>query len=311
MSDPSPARTSSVRAFFARHRTVRRYRQEPIPAEHLDLMLEAAQHAPTDATAQMYSFIRLVDPALRARLAELTRNSHLATAPESFVVCLDVARLRALLELRGHPWGEWSAASVHFGIGDAVLAGQTLLLAAELLGYQGCWIGGVLSALPEVVELLELPPGVLPFAGLTLGRPDEAPPRRPRIARKLVLHEDRYRPPGAEELEQALADMAPITARGDWAQTLSRYFAVGGTMETREVQLRAVMARQGFSHVRSGADFGALARQAAGAGFPALQLRTLPDGFEVWLDGGTRALRGEGASPEAALEMALAQLEPA
>ncbi len=308
MPSTRQARTEDVRAFFERHRTVRRYRPEPMPAEHLDTILFAAQHAPTDATAQMYSFIRLVNPELRARVADLTRNPHFATGAEAFVVCMDVARLRALLELRGYTFGEWSATSVHFGIGDAVLAGQTMLLAAEMLGYQGCWIGGVLSALPELVALLGLPPGVLPFAGLTLGLPDESPAQRPRVARALVLHEDRYHLPDADALERALADMAPITARGDWAQTLARYFATGGTMEDRERQLRAVLAAQGFQHVRGASeDFGALARQAAAAGFPALQLKSVGDGFEVWLDGGTRAVRGEGASPEAALRAALAQ----
>lgn len=303
-----PSDPADVRAFFERHRTVRRYTPEPMPPEHLDTILYAAQRAPTDATAQMYSFVRLTDPALRERLAELTRNPHLAASAESFVVCLDVARLRALLELRGYGWGEWSATSIHFGLGDAVMAGQNLLLAAELLGYAGCWVGGLLSALPEVVALLDLPPGVLPFAGLTLGRPAENPAQRPRLPRELVLHEDRYRLPDVAELEEALTVMAPITRRGDWAQTLARYFAPGGSMEAREGPLREVMQRQGFNHVKAPqpqSSFAQLTEEARRAGFPALQLRALEGGYEVWLDGGTRALRGEGRSPEAALLDAL------
>ncbi|WP_424949295.1 nitroreductase family protein [Deinococcus sp.] len=236
-----------LRAFSDAHRTVRQYLPDPVPADHLDALLHAAQRAPTDATAQMYSFLQLSDPQLRAEVAELTANPHFATAPLSFVICMDVHRLNLFLEHHGYQRGEWPGVAVHFGIGDAVLAGQSMLLAAELLGYMGCWIGGVLSNLEALVELLALPEGVLPFAGLTIGKSAETPARRPRIARGLVLHQNRYREPEAGELDGMQADMAAITARGDWAQTLARYFAKGGGMELREVGLQKMLERQGLT----------------------------------------------------------------
>ena len=246
-SAPPRLSPQQVRDLFDAHRTTRNYKPDPLPPEHLDAILYAAQRAPTDATAQMYSFVRLTDAGVRQRVAELTVNPHIATAPESFVICMDVHRLRLLLEHGGYERGLFPAVAVHFGIGDAVLAGQSMLLAAELLGYQGCWIGGVLTNLEALVTLLELPEGVLPFAALTIGLPDESPAQRPRIQRGLIVHDNRYREPDAAELDEALARMAPITARGDWAQTLARYFAPGGSMETREVGLQAVLKRQQLS----------------------------------------------------------------
>jgi len=293
---------ADVKAFFDAHWTVRKFKPVPIPGEHFDVMLHAAQRAPTDATAQMYSFVRLRDPELRARVAAATHNAHFASAGEAFVVCADVRRLRQLLARRGYAFAEWPAAAAHFAIGDAVMAGQNLLTAAEMLGYRGCWIGGVLSALRDVVAWLGLPEGVFPFAGLVVGVPDEEPKFRPRVQRKLVLHEDRYRDPTEEELEEALAGMAGITSRGDWAQTLARYFASGGSMEARDVVLREVLAEQGFSHVR---DFDALMREAEAAGFPDVRVRRRGDGFEAWLDRVERAHRGEGASASEALRDAI------
>ncbi|AFZ66512.1 nitroreductase family protein [Deinococcus peraridilitoris] len=287
-----------VKAFFDAHWTVRRFKTFELPREHLDVLLHAAQRAPTDATAQMYSFVQLRDPALRARIGELTGNPHFAAASVAFVVCADVYRLRRVLEARGYPYGKWPAAAVHFSIGDAVMAAQNMLIAAEMLGYRGCWIGGVLSALPEVMELLALPELVFPFAGLVVGVPDEAPKSRPRVARSLILHEDRYRLPTGAEIEGALADMAPITARGDWAQTLAGYFALGGTMEARDVTLQAVLARQGFSHVRS---FDEAFARAETLGFADLRVRRRGEGFEAWLDRVEAAHRGEGNSPLQAL----------
>ncbi|GAA5512075.1 hypothetical protein Dcar01_00789 [Deinococcus carri] len=251
------ARTpQEVRASYDAHRTVRQYVTQadgtplPMPADHLDAILYAAQRAPTDATAQLYSFIRLVRPEVRAGVAELTTNAHIATASEAFVVCLDVRRVGRVLEAAGQEVGQWPAIAVHFGIGDAVMAGQNLLTAAEMLGYQGCWIGGVLNGLEGILDLLDLPAGVLPFAALTLGLPAEEPPLRPRVPRPLVVHEDRYRDGSEEELRHAVEVMNPIAARGDkpgdWVRLLRAYWAPGGSMEKREPHLVAALKRQGL-----------------------------------------------------------------
>ncbi len=294
-------------AVFARHRTVRQYKPQPLESGHLEQIMYCAQRAPTDATAQMYSFVRLTDPGLRSQIAELTKNPHMATAAETLIVCADVHRLQQLLEHRGYEFGDWSATAVHFGIGDAVMAAENLLVAAECLGYQGCWIGGVLSALEEIVTLLELPQGVLPFAGLTIGVPDEEPPVRPRVQPEIVWHENAYQPLTDAALETALERMAPITARGDWAQTLSRYFALGGTMEARDVTLRRVLQRQGFTHV--GSDVNALYTRSLEAGYGEVLIRRGEAGFQAWVDRPDRAHGGEGATPLEALEAAVLEAE--
>ncbi len=160
MSLPTRQQTpEQVRAFFDAHRTVRHYRAEAMPADHLDAILYAAQRAPTDATAQLYSFVRLTGN-VKERVAELTTNAHIASASESFVICSDTRRVRRLVEAAGYMPGQSPAIDVHFGLGDAVLAGQNMLTAAEMLGYQGCWIGGVMNGLAGIIDLLKLPQGV-------------------------------------------------------------------------------------------------------------------------------------------------------
>ena len=293
-------------ALFDHHRTVRKYKSEALRPGDLEQILWAAQRAPTDATAQMYSFVRLSDPALRREIAGLTGNAQLSRQSEAFIVLADVNRLQRLLEHRGYEFGDWPAIAVHFGIGDAVLAGQNMLIAAEMLGYAGCWIGGVLSALEQIVDLLELPQGVLPFAGLTIGVSDETPAQRPRIQPELILHENKYRTPETHEIETALERMAPITARGDWAQTLSRYFAKGGTMEAREVQLRRTLEHQGFG---IGSDLNSLMTRTLEAGYADLLVRRNATGFQAWVSRPDRAHSGEGSSPDVALEQAVKTAE--
>lgn len=291
-----------VRAFFEAHWTVRQYQNFQMPFDHLETLHFAAHRAPTDATAQMYSLIRLENPELRRHIAELSGNPHLATSSEAFIVCADLYRLKSLLEHRGYAYGNWPAASVHFAIGDAVMAGQNLLLAAEMLGYRGCWIGGILSALDPIASLLELPQGVFPFAGLTVGLSAEQPQSRPRIQPELLFHTDKYHRPSAAELDVALERMAPITARGDWAQTLAGYFAVGGTMEAREVMLRDFLTVQGFSHLHN---LDELFARAEALGYPETVLRRKGSVVEAWIDEGRVAHRGEGVGASEALTGAI------
>ncbi len=245
-----------VRAFFDGHRTVRQYvTQEggaPIrmSAEELDTILHAAQRAPTDATAQLYSIIHLESPAVRSQMAALTTNAHIATASEAFMICADTRRVKKFLGAAGHTPGHWPAVAVHFGIGDAVMAGTNLLTAAEMLGYQGCWIGGIMNNLEAIAEALALPADVLPFSALTIGKSAEQTPYRPRVPRPLVVHTDRYRDGSEAELQEGLKVMNPIADRpgkpGDWGNLLRAYFAKDGGMEHREPLLVALLKRQGM-----------------------------------------------------------------
>lgn len=237
---------TEIKNFFLNHRTIRKYKAQPIPPSHLDLIFFAAQRAPTDATAQMASVVHLKDQKLKSEVASLSGNAHISTAPEAFVLCADVYRLAQILKTKGVQSADWKNVAHHFAIGDAVLMGQNMLLCAEMLGYQGCWIGGVLTQIEAISQLLRLPDGVLPFAGLTLGLADEEPILRPRLSKQNVIFENGY----AEnfiQLDNDISNMGTITARGDWVQTLSRYFEVGGSMEKREKEYKEFIDKHWFT----------------------------------------------------------------
>ncbi len=235
-----------IKNFFSKHFTARKYKNYEMPKEHLDTLLYAAQRAPTDATAQMYSIIRITDKAIKEKLANLTNNPHMATASESFIMCADIHRLKKILNAHDYELGNFPHTAIHFAVGDIVMAGENLLLAAEMLGYMGCWIGGVMRSIQEISDLLKLPKGVFPFAGLTIGVPDEESKHRPRLYRDQVVHENKYREYSKEELKSSTKEMAAITARGDWALTLNGYFGEGGAMEEREIDLSKYLKKQIF-----------------------------------------------------------------
>jgi len=286
---------------LAKRRSVRRFKPLPIPEEDLEKLLLALQRAPTDASAQLYSVVRVRDPRLRDEMARLSgEQEHIREAAEFFLLLADVHRLERLLAHRGQRMAFWPRTALHFALLDAGLAGAYLALTAEALGYGVCFIGGVLNGVEALVDLLELPPGVFPVAGLAVGVPDEEGPPRPRLPRRLVVHEDRYRPYTEEDLEEAYRAMAPYSRVGDWNRVLRRYFAQGGTMEARERPYGRTLARQGFDpDLPPGTPFyslGALLEEALEGARGVLFRKG-----EAWLEEEARAFRGEGNPGEALL----------
>ncbi len=239
--------TAESERILAAHRSIRVFLPEPLPDGTIERLVAEAQRAPSDATGQMYSFVRVVDSGLRRRVASLAGDQvHVVDAAEFLVVCADLNRIGRVLGHRGVTLGAFPATGLHFGIVDAALAAQRLIDAAEALGFGTCCIGGILNGIERLIELLALPRGVLPLFGLCVGRPGEDPGERPRVATGSVLHTDRYREPEPADLAADLDAMAATTRSRDWAKVLGKYFAPGGVMEQREPALRRVLERQGF-----------------------------------------------------------------
>jgi FMN reductase (NADPH) len=232
---------------FAEHRSIRFFERQPLAPGDLDLIIEAGRRAPTDAQGHMYSFVRITDIELRDRLATLCANQqHIRETAEFFVVCLDVYRLRRLVEHRGGEWGMQARIALLYGATDATMVAQNMVVAAEALGYGTCYIGAVQNNTDAVAVALALPQGVLPLFGLCIGviDPAQRPPLRPRIARSLCFFENRYPEEfSAGELEGAYADMS---VKRDWYTSVGAYFAQGGTMQKREPVMARAWQQQGL-----------------------------------------------------------------
>jgi nitroreductase len=238
---------------LAPHRSIRVFRPEPLADGMTERLVADAQRAPSDATGQMYSFVRIRDRALRRQVSELSGDQrHIVEAPEFLIVCADIRRLTRVLEHRDQVPGRFPATGLHFATVDATLAAQRLVDAAEAVGLGTVCIGGILTGIEALVELLALPAGVMPLFGVCIGWPGEEPVERPRVAMASVLHADRYRDQDAEAIERDLNAMASTTRSGDWARVLARYFGAGGIMEQREAGLRRTLEHQGFAWTREG-----------------------------------------------------------
>jgi FMN reductase (NADPH) len=188
---PVPAPADVIDGLLA-HRSIRRYRDEPIPDAVLERCVRAGQAASTSSAVQATTVIDVQDAETRRRLAELSGGqSQVETAARFLVVCGDQRRHRLAARRHGTTYDTRLEGFLVAAI-DAALFAQNLCVALESLGYGICYIGGLRNDLAAVDALLELPEGVLPMFGLCAGVPDEAPSARPRLPLEAVLFRDRY-----------------------------------------------------------------------------------------------------------------------
>jgi len=237
-------------ALMKRHRSVRQYEDEPIPAEHIRAAVEAGQAASTSSTIQAYCLIQVTDPDHRRQLVALTGGQEkVARAGAFFLICGDVRRLRLVAQRTGQPH-HTRLEGFLLAVIDASLFAQNLALAFESLGYGICYIGGLRNHLEEADALLGLPEGVYPLYGLCVGVPTiaaMAAPRRPRLPVDAVLFHGRY--PDDERM-RALVDAydqayrAYLEARQAEPRTWSQ--AMAGQFTTpRRQEIAAYYRRKG------------------------------------------------------------------
>ncbi len=173
-------------------RTYRRFTDQPVSDALRAALLACAQSAPAKSDLQQYSILDVRDPAKKAALTELCDTAWMAAAPVLLVFCGDLRRAQKVCELRGHPYAQNTLDSFMNAAVDAALAMQAMIAAAEAAGLGACCISQVRKRLPETADLLKLPDGVFPLAGLAAGWPDEARDVTLRLPPAVVVHRDAY-----------------------------------------------------------------------------------------------------------------------
>jgi nitroreductase len=236
------------------HRSVRRYSSEPLPSGLLELLVAAAQSAPSSSNLQAFSIVAVEDKDRKARLSRLAAGQrHVAEAPLLLMFVADLSRLRQV----GTACGETAdgldyTESFLVALTDAAFAAQNVLVALESLGMGACYIGAMRNHPEEVAQELGLPQGAFIVFGMTIGYPDPAVETgvKPRLAQSIVLHRERYAaaPPEAFEaydatlrefrLDQAMSDIA-------WTAQAAGRIRDAGSLMGRHV-LREVLQARGF-----------------------------------------------------------------
>ena len=167
----------TIDMMMKRH-SVRKYTDQQPTDEVIETIVRAGQQAPF--AGQLCSVI-------------LTRNKKLPWgAPVMFTVCVDMHRMELIMEKRGWKTKTSDISILLFGMQDATLMAENMVIAAESLGLGSCFIGAAMYAADQLKKKYKLPERVYPFVHLVMGYPAEERPPRPRYPLEFTLFEDKY-----------------------------------------------------------------------------------------------------------------------
>ena len=175
------------------HRSIRKYKPDPIPDDLLGEIFEAGIRASSSGNMQTYSIIVTSERALREQLYKPhMEQSMVLDAPVLLTFCADFHRMRRWLELSEAPDGFDNFMSFMVAAIDAILVSQNVALAAEAKGLGICYLGSTLANCDAIGRILKLPPNVVPVVGYSLGFPDEDPDPRDRLPLDGLVHKEIY-----------------------------------------------------------------------------------------------------------------------
>jgi nitroreductase len=159
-------------------RSIRKYLNQPVPAELIQKLLAAGMQAPSARNQQPWHFVVIDDKAILAEIPKFMPNAAMAgEAPLAILVCADLS-----LELSEGYWMVDCAASV-----------ENMLLAAHDLGLGAVWCGvypreGRMAGLRQLVGL---PKNVNAHSLIVLGYAAEKIPAEIRFRPERV-HQNRW-----------------------------------------------------------------------------------------------------------------------
>jgi len=189
---------------LAGHRSIRQYRDEPIPPGLIDrLLTDALQGSSSSGNLNLVSVVKTQDPVRKARLHELHFEQPMVLqAPLVLTFCADSFRTRSWLAQREARLGFGDLISWHVAAFDAVILAQTVALALESHGLGICYMGTTLHSMGAIADFLELPDHCLPVTSLVVGWPAEQPPQRDRLPGAAWIHAERYQRPTPGDIDR-------------------------------------------------------------------------------------------------------------
>ncbi len=199
----------SVKEAIEQRRSIRQFRDTPVPDEYITQLLEAARLAPSSANLQPWYFVVVKDQTKKNGLSEICWGQRdIADAPFD-IVCFadynmysrderakrrtesanpnaprtptrfDDPKFRDYLKSHPLPPGQDTLSSI---VANTFIAIENMLLMAAGLGLGTCWIGGF-TEYKKINELFGLGENMVAVAvvpvGYAAGDTPKARPRRP------------------------------------------------------------------------------------------------------------------------------------
>jgi nitroreductase len=183
----------TVTEIMLNRKSIRRYKSDMPSDEVIQAVVRAGQQAPF--ASQLYSVL----------MSRKKRQPF--GAPLLFTICVDVHKMALIMERRNWKMVTNDLMLLLFGIQDATLMAENMVIAAESYGMGSCFLGAAPYMADKLAKRYQLPERVFPLVQLVMGYPAENPPPRPRYPLEFTLFEDTYPELSDEMIERAMQQM--------------------------------------------------------------------------------------------------------
>lgn len=189
------------------HRSIRKFNGKPIADETMMKLLRAATRASNTGNMQLYSIIVTTSPVVKEQLSPCHFNQPMVKQAGAVVTfCADINRFSKWCRMRdADPSYDNFAWFINAAI-DTLLAAQNFSIAAEQEELGICYLGTTIYTAEKIIEILDLPKGVIPVTTVVAGYPDESPPLTDRLPLEAVVHFDTYRDYSYADLNRLWSD---------------------------------------------------------------------------------------------------------
>lgn len=194
------------------HRSIRKYKNEMISDDVLDILIDVAQHAPNSINGQQSSIIVIKDKETKKKISEYAGGQPwIEECPVFFVFVMDFYKTKLACDKNGRTQTITdSVESIMVGCVDIGLGMQNVITAAESLGLGTVCIGGIRNNPSDMIKILNLPQYTYPVVGLCLGYPADNSLLKPRMAKEVYCHMEKY---NKEILSSAIDSFDEIIAK--------------------------------------------------------------------------------------------------
>ena len=204
---------------YLTRRTIRNYSTREVSDGLLEHLLRAGSRASTTGNMQVYSIIVTRDAAMKQQLAPAHFNQAMVTsAPVVLTFCADFNRFNKWCRQRRAEPGYDNFLSFMTAAIDALLVAQTVCNAAEEEGLGICYLGTTTYNAGKIIDILNLPAGVVPVTTVTMGWPADMPEQVDRLPLEAVVHQEKYR-------DYSPADIDTIYAEKEAREDSARFVA--------------------------------------------------------------------------------------
>ncbi|MGQ9468920.1 MAG: nitroreductase family protein [Nitrososphaerales archaeon] len=159
--------------------SIRAFKKKDVEQEKVNIILEAANLAPSAGDLQAYEIVVIRDQKRRLALAEAALGQEfIAQAPLNLVFFINPKRSARRYGQRG----------MLYSLQDATIAATYAQLSATALGLGSVWVGAFYEE--PIIKLANAKDDLVPVAIISIGYPDEEPKVTPRRRIDDLVHDE-------------------------------------------------------------------------------------------------------------------------